>query len=314
MLSFLPSPIVGAITFLLFCVNTVVWCLVLLVFASMKVVIPFGKLRRGLSWLLTAVAAIWIEGNRFIMRLTQKIHWDVEGLDNLSTTASYLVISNHRSWTDIPVLQLCFNHRIPFLKFFLKQELIWVPLLGLAWWALDFPFLKRYSRRFLEKHPELRGTDMETTRRKCAKFRHTPVSVMNFLEGTRFTREKHRKQQSSYAHLLLPKAGGVAMVLSNMGDYLSHILDVTIVYPYNSRSVRFWDLLSGRISTIVVKVRQLTVPEGVAGRDYARDDAYRKMIQQWVNRVWEDKDRQIDALLAAHAEPSANTTDPSFPV
>jgi 1-acyl-sn-glycerol-3-phosphate acyltransferase len=164
---------------------------------------------------------------------------------------------------------------------------------------LDFPFLKRYSRRFLEKHPELRGTDMETTRRKCAKFRHTPVSVMNFLEGTRFTREKHRKQQSSYAHLLLPKAGGVAMVLSNMGDYLSHILDVTIVYPYNSRSVRFWDLLSGRISTVVVKVRQLAVPEGVAGRDYAQDDAYRKMIQQWVNRVWEDKDRQIDALLAA---------------
>ncbi|MEZ4565573.1 MAG: 1-acyl-sn-glycerol-3-phosphate acyltransferase [Desulfobacterales bacterium] len=50
------------------------------------------------------------------------IRWDVQGLEGFSTDDSYLVISNHRSWTDIFVLQHIFNHRIPFLKFFLKKE------------------------------------------------------------------------------------------------------------------------------------------------------------------------------------------------
>ncbi len=304
MLSFLPSPLVGGIAFLLFCFNTVLWCLVLLFFAAVKLAVPIRKVRRGLSWLLTGIATIWIEGNSLILRLTQKVDWDIQGTAGLSPKSSYLVISNHRAWTDIPVLQHSLKHRIPFLKFFLKQELIWVPLLGAAWWALDFPFLKRYSRRFLEKHPELRGKDMETTRRHCAKFKHSPVSVMNFLEGTRFTPQKQQRQQSPYRHLLLPKAGGVAMVLSHMGDYLSHILDVTIVYPRNPRSVRFWDLLSGKIPHIIVRVKQLPVPDAVAGKNYAEDTAYREKIQRWVNTLWREKDHQIEAILAAFATAS----------
>lgn len=304
MIRFLPSPVLGAIAFLLFTVNTVFWCVLLFFFVLIKLLVPIPTFRRMMSRVLTMIATAWIDGNRLIVYVTQRIHWDVEGLDHLSKKLSYLVVSNHRSWTDIPVLQNVLNHRVPFLKFFLKQELIWVPLLGVAWWALDFPFLKRYSRRFLEKHPELRGKDMETTRRQCAKFRDSAVSVMNFLEGTRFTIPKHRRQQSPYQHLLLPRAGGVAMVLSNMGDYLSHILDVTIVYPDNGGAVRFWDLLSGKLSTIVVRVRALPIPDNVAGKDYGHDQAYRERIQAFVNRLWEEKDKQIEALLihydAAH--------------
>ncbi len=301
MFTHLPPPIAGGITFLLFCANTILWCLVLFFFALIKLVVPFASVRRVLSRVLTAIGTIWIDCNSFIVRLTQNIHWDIQGVENLSKRSSYLVVSNHQSWTDIPVLQHSFNHRIPFLKFFLKQELIWVPLLGVAWWALDFPFLKRYSRRFLEKHPELHGKDMETTRKHCAKFKQTSVSVMNFLEGTRFTLQKHRRQKSPHHNLLLPRAGGAAMVLSNMGDFLSSILDVTIVYPEYARSVRFWDLLSGRVSTIIVRVRQLPVPEHVAGRDYGEDKAYRENIQQWVNQMWEEKDRQIDAIMQTYS-------------
>jgi 1-acyl-sn-glycerol-3-phosphate acyltransferase len=309
MLSFLPSPIVGAITFLLFCANTLFWCAVLLFFTAVKLLVPVRPVRRRLARVLTAIATAWIEGNSLIVALTQNIRWDISGMESLSSKFSYLVVSNHRSWTDIPVLQHCLKRRIPFLKFFIKQELIWVPLLGAAWWALDFPFLKRYSRRFLEKHPEMRGRDMETTRKHCAKFRDNPVSVMNFLEGTRFTRAKRDRQESPYRHLLFPKAGGVATVLSSMGDYLSHVLDVTIVYPGNEKVVRFWDLLSGKISTIVVRVKSIPLPEGVANRDYAEDKGYREKIQQWVNQLWEEKDRQIDAILAAWALPLAAVED-----
>ena len=65
---------------------------------------------------------------------------------DLRVDGHYLVLANHQSWVDIPVLQRVFNRRIPLLRFFLKRQLFWVPVLGLAWWALDFPFMRRSTR------------------------------------------------------------------------------------------------------------------------------------------------------------------------
>jgi 1-acyl-sn-glycerol-3-phosphate acyltransferase len=300
LLTFLPGPVLGVISLLLFIFNTFFWCTILYFFAIFKLLIPHTGIRRQISNLLILIANIWISGNSLILRITQKTIWDVQGLENLNPKNSYLVISNHRSWTDIFVLQHIFKNRIPFLKFFLKQELIWVPFLGIAWWALDFPFLKRYSRHFLEKHPELRGKDMETTRKHCEKFKNSPVSIMNFLEGTRFNLKKHQKQNSPYRHLLLPRAGGVALVLATMGDRLAYVLDTTIIYPENRSAMKFWDLLSGHIPRITVRVDKLDVPENVAGKDYTEDQEFRERIQQWVNDIWQAKDHHIDTILAEY--------------
>jgi len=300
MLNFLPAPVLGVISLLLFILNTLFWCVILYLFVILKLLIPHAGIRRIISNLLIIIANIWIEGNSLILRITLKIQWDVDGIDQLSPKNSYLVISNHRSWTDIFVLQQIFKHRIPFLKFFLKQELIWVPFLGAAWWALDFPFLKRYSRQFLEKHPDLRGKDMQTTRKHCEKFKNSPVSIMNFLEGTRFNHKKHQAQNPPYRHLLLPKAGGVALVLATMGDRLSEVLDTTIIYPENQSAINFWDLLSGRIPRITVRVDKLAVPASVVGKDYEGDKAFREKIQQWVNAIWLAKDQKIDTILAEY--------------
>jgi 1-acyl-sn-glycerol-3-phosphate acyltransferase len=304
MLNLLPSSVVGGISLLLFSLNTILWCSILFLFVFIKLIIPHTWIRHQFSRVLIRIAIVWIECNSFLFRITQKVKWDVQGLENLSSNRSYLVVSNHRSWIDIFVLQHIFKHRIPFLKFFLKKELIWVPLLGVAWWALDFPFLKRYSRRFLEKHPELRGKDMERTRKYCEKFKKFPVSVMNFLEGTRFDFQKHKKQNSPYRHLLLPKAGGVALVFSSMGDYLSNILDVTIVYPENEPPVHFWDLLAGNIPCITVRVKSLPIPENVVGMNYEEDKAFREKIKQWVNQLWQEKDHQIEAIMTEYVASS----------
>lgn len=296
----LPPPVLGLLTLLCFGVNTLWWCSVLYLFVILKLIMPHAWPRRQISRFLILIANVWIEGNSFLFRVMHKVKWDVQGIKDLSPRQSYLVTSNHRSWTDIFVLQHIFRRRIPFLKFFLKQELIWVPLLGIAWWALDFPFLKRYSRTYLEKHPERRGKDMETTRRHCEKFKNLPVSVMNFLEGTRFTLKKHETQKSPYRHLLVPKAGGIAMVFSSMGDYLSRVIDVTIVYPENKPPVHFWDLLKGNIPSITVRVRTLSIPENVVGANYEEDTAFRNKVQQWVNRLWQEKDLQIEAIMTQH--------------
>jgi 1-acyl-sn-glycerol-3-phosphate acyltransferase len=280
--------------------HTVFWALPLYAVAIVKILIPWKPWRRTCSRALTRLSELWISTNNLALRLLHRTDWDIEGLGGLRMDRSYLVNSNHQSWTDIVVLQRVFNRRIPFLRFFIKQELIWVPILGLAWWALDMPFMKRYPRELLEKQPELRGKDLEATRRSCERLRHAPVSIMNFLEGTRFTAEKHLEQGSPYRNLLRPKAGGIAFVLGAMGEQLPYLLDVTIVYPQGRPTM--WDFIGGGVSQVVVRVTQRPIPAEFSRGDYDKDPQFRERFQAWVSELWSDKDALIDQLrLGARA-------------
>jgi 1-acyl-sn-glycerol-3-phosphate acyltransferase len=296
MLNFLPALLVGVIASILMAANALFWVPILLVFASLKLLMPFKAVRLRIDPILLFIAESWISCNSAWMALTQKTSWDVQGLEGLNPRSWYLVNSNHQSWVDILVLQHLLNRRIPLLKFFIKQQLIWVPVMGLAWWALDFPFMRRHSEEFLKKHPELRGKDQETTRKACEKFALIPTSVMNFLEGTRFTAAKHAKQKSPYTHLLKPKAGGMALALDAMGDKFQAILDITIVYPDGAPT--FWYFLTGNLHRVSVRVRSIPVPAHLLGGDYANDPAFREAFSAWVQQLWRDKDAQITALKA----------------
>jgi 1-acyl-sn-glycerol-3-phosphate acyltransferase len=296
MLKMLPAPLLGVMSLLLVTFNTVFWVALFVPVILVKFVIFHPGVRGRCSRALTVLASRWVDCNSWILKLATDLRWDVEIPAALSAQSSYLVLSNHRSWTDIVVLQHVLRGQIPFLKFFLKKELIWVPFLGLAWWALDFPFMQRYSRQFLEKHPELRGQDLATTRRHCEKFKQSPVAVINFAEGTRFGAAKHLAQDSPFRHLLRPRAGGVGFVLAAMGDFLSGVLDVTIVYPENKPEALIWQMLQGKITRIVVRARLLSVPADTAGKDYAADPAFRERIQVWVNGIWQEKDLLIGSF------------------
>ncbi len=304
MLAKLPGLIRIPLALLLLACNIVLHVLPLFAFTLVKVIVPVRAVRLACSRALVAIAESWIGVNNLLFELFTRIRWQVEGLDGLRRDGNYLVLCNHQSWVDIPVLQKVFNRRIPFLRFFLKQQLIWVPLLGPAWWALDFPFMKRYSRETLLRHPELQGKDREATRRACAKFRHMPVSVMNFVEGTRFTPAKHDAQSSPYRHLLRPKAGGLAFVLDAMGDALHAILDVTIVYPEGRGTMM--DLIAGRVHDIRVHVRELPIDPSLVG-NYDEDAAFRGRVKLWVNTLWSEKDAQAERMLmAADAAPTGD--------
>ncbi|MEZ4605077.1 MAG: acetyltransferase [Desulfobacterales bacterium] len=201
-------------------INTLFWLIPLFAAGILKFLLPMPVLRKLFNVAITFVCNTWNSWNNHIIDWTQNIEWDVRGHENLKKDDSYLVLSNHQTWNDILVLEKIFINRIPFLKFFIKQELIWIPVLGFSWWALDYPFMKRYSKEFLKKNPHLKGKDLEATRTACEKFKNMPVSVMNFVEGTRFTRSKHQRQNSPYKHLLRPKAGGTALVLHALGNQL----------------------------------------------------------------------------------------------
>lgn len=263
-----------------------------------KAAMPFEFWMRKCSRMLNAVAENWIWVNIQNQKLFGNTRLEVSGVVPLRPSKWYLVVANHQSWVDILVLQRIFYRKIPFLKFFIKRELIWLPVLGQAWWAMDFPFVKRYSKNSLRRKPHLRGKDLEMTRKACEKFKKIPISIMNFVEGTRCTDEKHRRQQSPYSHLLRPRAGGIAFVLGSMGEQIHRILDVTIVYPDGVSS--FWALLCGKIRNIKVRVKSMPVAPELLG-DYANDRQFRSGLQNWLNNIWAEKDRDIDEMRSSLA-------------
>ena len=290
MLNFLPSAVIGCLSFLFYIANTILWLMPILVFSLLKALVPLNLWQKFFSYLLDQMASNWVLFNTLNQKLFTKTKINVTGLENLKMKDWYLVISNHQSWVDIVVLQRVLHGQIPFLKFFLKRELIYVPLLGLAWWALDFPFMKRYSQHFLKKNPHLKGKDIETTKKACEKFKHKPVSVMNFIEGTRYTPEKHQKQNSPFQKLLKPKAGGIGFVLAAMKGNLSKVVNVTIYYPDGIPS--FSDFLSGKIKQVNIAIETQDIGESLKG-DYVNDRAYKIQFQKWVNQLWLDKDRKM---------------------
>ena len=280
----------GLVASLVLGLSTLVITASLMPVALLKLLLPLPAVRRLTDHALAALASAWVAvNNAWIAAVRPGARWDVQGLEQLDVRGWYLVLSNHQSWVDILVLQRVFHRRIPFLKFFLKRELIWVPVIGLAWWALDFPFMGRgKSRAALRK-------DLETTRRACEKFKRIPTSVMNFVEGTRATPAKRAQQKSPYRHLLRPKIGGLSVALATMGEQFQSLLDVTIVYPAGAPT--FWALLCGRLDGLTVRVQRHAIPQELVGVEHAMQRAHVVKLGRWVEKLWIDKDRLIGELM-----------------
>lgn len=296
---FIIRHLIGVTTTLLFVLVTVIALVPLLPLALLKRLIPYAPWQKHCNRWLDWIASRWMDLNSAHQHLLTGTVIAVEGELELSRDEWYMMISNHQSWVDILVLLRVFNGRIPYVKFFLKKSLIWVPLLGVAWWALEFPFMRRHTRAEIERNPALKGRDIEETRRACEKYRHNPVTIINFLEGTRFTAAKHYEQKAPYKHLLIPRAGGMAFTLAAMNGQLHTLLDVTVYYPQGVPS--YWDYASGKVKSVRVHLRQRTIPESLLG-DYANDTAFRQDFQLWVNEIWREK----DSLLATIAQESAS--------
>ncbi len=297
------SSIRGGFSLLLLSLNSIFWTFPLLLVHLLKLLLPVRGWRVFWSRAQHGIGALWIGFNNLNLKVLNPVQWDVEGVEDIAPDQWYIVVANHRTWVDILVLQKIFNGKIPFLKFLLKRELFWVPFLGLAWWSLDYPFLERSSR------PE---KDLETIRNAAEKFKVIPVSIMNFVEGTRLTPQKQEKLRSPYRHLLKPKAGGLTFILTAMGDHVSTILDVTIAYP--TGTPQLWAFLCGEVREIKVRVRAIPVEESLLG-DYAGDKSFRREFTRWLGAVWAEKDEGLAALLATNpiVPDSSDPPDPPDP-
>lgn len=281
----------GVLTFGMLTVNTAFWFVPIMTLALLKLFLPIVAVRRVLTRWLMWCAENWIAVNGLALRGSGSRGWCAENAGLLDRNGWYLVLANHQTWVDIVVLQVALNRRIPLLKFFIKQQLIWFPLLGLGFWALDMPFMKRHSPSYLARHPEKKGGDLEATRKACEKFRHTPTSVINFVEGTRFSEAKRVARNSPYEHLLLPRAGGIAVALSAMGEVFDAILDITLVYA--DGPPKFWDMVCGDRVNVTLDITVLPIDPALVAGDYQNDREFRRYVHRWLGELWQEKDTRI---------------------
>lgn len=276
----------GIAVTLLLVLNLLLWGTPVIVAGLLKLVTR-REARRRVMLMLAGLGERWVATNDVIFRLLPT-RYELEIPPSLRIDGRYLILSNHISWVDIFVVYHAFHRRVAFIRFFLKSELAWMPIVGQASWALGFPFMRRYSAEYLARHPEKRGTDLETTRRACRRYSHVPAAILNFLEGTRFTEEKHADQDAPYERLLRPRIGGVAFVLASLGEQLDGVIDVTIAYP--GHLVTFWDFVCGRVERVVVRARSLEIPPAFLTSDITEPGAARDHFKVWIETLWRQKD------------------------
>ena len=285
---------VPAIIAILFLICSTTLFFIPILFVGLFKLIPNKKWQTLCTRCVDAISMLWCDLNNLYMDKIKKLEWDITGLDNLKRKDWYLVVANHQSWLDIIILHRLFNRKIPVLKFFIKDQLKWIPLLGFSWWAMGCPFMKRYSKEYLAKKPHKLGKDLISTRKAIDTFKRTPASIMNFIEGTRFTSAKKEQQASPYTHLLKPKAGGISFIISSMGQQITSLLDVTIIYPDPKHSL--WDFLCNRVKSVKINIRHLPIPKEFTSANLVKDEQTQTDFKNWLNQQWEIKDNIIASL------------------
>ena len=256
--------------------------------------IPISPWRRFVQRFLQRVPSYWNNINHYILQITNHGKLHLIGDAPLKKNGWYIVLSNHQNWADILIISNLLRHRVPALKFFMKKSLIWrLPIAGFLCHHLGYPMMNRHTSNEVKKNPALKGQDIATTRDLCKEFRERPTSIINFVEGTRFTEKKREQRRSPFRYLLKPKAGGVAIVLEELHDILDGIINITIHYEGDRLNV--WNFVCGRYTKIDVHYEVLPITADIIG-NYHEDRAFRVQFQNWLNRIWVEKDHLLREL------------------
>ena len=288
--------VMGGLIYCYLIINTLIWSAVIYLFFIIRIAFPIPYLKKATVYLSSLTVEAWIGFNNFIIRLIYRDCWDIKLPENLKRDESYLLICNHQSSLDTVLIEFLFNKKVPFLKFFIKSQLIWLPLIGVCFWMLDFPFMKRYSRKKLKLNPALLAANIQNAKKTLLKYENNSVTLINFLEGTRFSSDKHDKQNSPYKYLLKPQVGGVATAIGALPGKFKSVINVTIVYLNPKRSL--WGFLTAESKKIVVRADLIEIPVNFHKGDYQNDRAYKKEFRNWINDIWQKKDEEIKSILS----------------
>lgn len=284
-------PLRGIINITFIALATTMAALGIYIVAAITCLLPTRRLRTISRYFLHRFPIYWIDLISLSINAMGRKKWQIEGPIALDPKKPYLLISNHVSGLDILALSYVFHRKTPCMKFFMKKELLWtLPFAGFATWLLGYPFMERHTRAQVRKNPDLKNKDLETTKKACKKFVTYPATIMNYVEGTRFSEEKRLNMHSPYHHLLKPKVAGIAVVMNEIHQDLGGIIDATLIY--DPQHISIWRFCCGNFDRIICHYTLLPIQSELLG-DYFTDREYRKRIQAWLNTRWQEKDEQI---------------------
>ena len=260
--------------------NLTFWALLLLV------LLPAKAAPRTRPWFRRVAARIYraaVRVDNVLLRRVSRAAWRVREL-SLDPTRPHIVLSNHRSWADIFLVQSLIATRGPIVTFLCKRELLYVPIFGLIILAFDFPVLRRRSRRGADPAGR-RDDDRRRVADAAAALLDSPAAILSFAEGTRFTVAKRRRAAGDghYEHVLPPRAGGFAAMVEALAPGGGSIVDLTLAYP---RPSTFWEFLGGAAGS--VEVAWETMPIATVEPDEAAN---------WLNDRWRRKEESLDRSL-----------------
>ena len=289
-MKFVFENIIGITSITILVLNTFILSCLLIPLGIIKFFLPITALKVLFTKFIIKVGELWIFTNKIWVKALHNPKWQIIGKENIKSDGWTIATSNHQSFADIFLLQDITNRKMPMLKFFMKYVLIYVPVIGLSWWALDMPFLKRYTKKQLENNPELHGKDVREMKRALKHYALYPVTVFSFAEGTRFTIKKNLHQKSPFKNLLKPKEGGLVTALSLVNE-IDSLIDFTIKFDTKKRS--FWDYLCGRMNSVKVIIREIKIPAKFLNIDLLENKILRSEFKDWLHNIWNEKDTLI---------------------
>jgi 1-acyl-sn-glycerol-3-phosphate acyltransferase len=259
--------IVSLLSALWVAVNLLIGFTLLLPVSVIRWLIPLPAVSRWCFFIVDHVYRLAVKVDSFWMMKVVGIELIIKGKAN--TDRAPVVICNHQSWFDIALVQEVITGNGPIIKFLVKREIAWVPIIGWICLALNFPRLRR------SKKDGARVSDFSIIQKATKTHGDETGALLIFPEGTRFSELKKSKQKSPYQHLLKPKTGGLNVITQHAGADTS-LIDVTI--DYHQKDIWIWDCLHGDPSKITITLDHYKLAE--------IDD-----IETWLNNRWLAKDK-----------------------
>ena len=248
-------------------INLVVGICVLIPVSIVSWLMPTPILSRACFFIVDLVYRVAVKVDSFWMRKVVGIDLIIKG--EVNNHKSPVVICNHQSWFDIPLLQEVITGNGPIIKFLIKRELVWVPIIGWICLALDFPRLHR------GKNANTGENDFSIIRKASKSHGNESGALLIFPEGTRFTEQKKIAQDAPYRNLLKPRSGGLEMIKKHAASD-TPLVDITI--DYHQKGVHIWNCLHGVPNKITITFEHFKLAE--------IED-----IGGWLNERWREKDK-----------------------
>lgn len=266
----LKNHLVSAVSLSAITLNLVLACIPLGFAVLLRALGPGNRLKRSATIAVEQVYRYAVSFNSWWITRVLGIRLTVVDGDGIPGTRQCIVLSNHRTWFDILLIHAVVTRPGPIIHFLIKEELIYVPVVGWICLMLGFPRLKR------GKTEGGRDQDFRSIETASATIANESAALLNFAEGTRFNGEKRKRLDSAFDHLLNPRTGGMRIMMETLPDV--PILDLTLIYP--SEGADFWTCLSGQIKEIEVHVGYTNTA--------SIDD-----VRTWLYERWAEKDRLI---------------------